>query len=92
MLDAITDIPDEEIEAKYKLLAGMVRVSFGIYNQPEDVDALSNALQEIVSRKDEFIKLYHVDENGNYVHNTFKMEKENNFSIPDLLDEYLNVK
>ncbi|MDP6339290.1 MAG: aminotransferase class V-fold PLP-dependent enzyme [Candidatus Marinimicrobia bacterium] len=92
MLDAITDIPDEEIESKYKLLAGMVRASFGIYNKPEDVDALIDALQEIVSRKEELIELYHVDESGNYVHNSFKIATENNFSIADLLDEYLNVK
>ena len=35
MLDAITDIPDEEIESKYKLLAGMVRASFGIIISPK---------------------------------------------------------
>jgi selenocysteine lyase/cysteine desulfurase len=89
MLDAITDIPEEEIESKYRLLAGMVRASFGLYNKSEDVDALINALQKIVSRKKEFIGLYHVDESGNYIHNTFQMAAENNFSVDELLNDYL---
>ena len=89
MLDAIEDMDQDEIESKYKLLAGMVRASFGIYNKMEDVDSLINAINGIVMRKEEFSNLYHVDESGNYVHNTFKMELENNFSIPGLLDEYL---
>ena len=89
MLDAIEDMAQDEIESKYKLLAGMVRASFGIYSKMEDVDTLINALSEIANRKEKFSQLYHVDESGNYVHNTFKMELENNFSIPVLLDEYL---
>ena len=91
MLDAVTDILDDELESKYKLIAGMVRASFGIYNQPEDVDALMNALQEIVSRKNEFSQLYHVDETGNYVHNTFRMEIENNFSVSDSIKTLLKL-
>ena len=90
MLDAITDIPEEEIESIYKLLAGMVRASFGLYNKPEDVDALINALQEIVFRKEEFVALYHVDENGNYIHNTFRMEIENHYSVSEFVSKYLN--
>ncbi|MEE2765732.1 MAG: aminotransferase class V-fold PLP-dependent enzyme [Candidatus Neomarinimicrobiota bacterium] len=89
MLDAITDIPEEEIESKYKLLAGMVRASFGLYNKPEDVDALINALDKIISMKEEFIELYHVDEKGDYVHNTFRLETENIFSVHRLLNNYL---
>ena len=90
MLDAIEDMAQDEIESKYKLLAGMVRASFGIYNKMEDVDTLINALSEIANRKEKFSQLYHVDESGNYVHKTFTMELENNFSIPDILDKYLN--
>ena len=90
MLDAIEDMNQDEIESKYKLLAGMVRASFGIYNKMEDVDTLINALSEIANGKEKFSQLYHVDESGNYVHKTFTMELENNFSIPDILDKYLN--
>ena len=91
MLDAVTDILDDELESKYKLIAGMVRASFGIYNQPEDVDALMNALQEIVSRKNEFRQLYHVDKTGNYLHNTFRMEIENSFSVSDSIKTLLKL-
>ena len=91
MLDAITDIPEEEIESKYRLIAGMVRASFGIYNKIEDVDALINALQQIISQKNEFKQLYHVDETGNYVHNTFQMEIENNFSVSDSIKTLLKI-
>ena len=90
MLDAIEDMNQDEIESKYKLLAGMVRASFGIYNKMEDVDTLINALSEISNGKEKFSQLYHLDESGNYVHKTFKMELENNFSIPDILDKYLS--
>ena len=91
MLDAITDIPEEEIESKYRLIAGMVRASFGIYNKIEDVDALINALQQIISQKNKFKQLYHVDETGNYVHNTFQMEIENNFSVSDSIKTLLKI-
>ena len=69
----------------------MVRASFGIYNKIEDVDALINALQQIISRKNEFKQLYHVDETGNYVHNTFQMEIENNFSVSDSIKTLLKL-
>ena len=59
-------------------------------NKPEDVDALIYALQDIVFRKKEFVALYHVDENGNYVHNTFRMEVENHYSVSDFVSKYLN--
>jgi len=89
MLDAITDIPEEEIESKYKLIAGMVRASFGIYNKLEDVDTLIRALDKIIAKKEEFIELYHVDEKGDYVHNTFRLETENYFSVNNALNNYL---
>ncbi len=89
MLDAISDIPEEKIESTYKLLAGMVRVSFGLYNKPEHVDALLNALKEIILKKDEFMEMYHVDEDGNYIHNTFRMEISNHYSVMGFVNKYL---
>ena len=91
LLEAVTDIPDNELESKYKLIAGMVRASFGIYNKHEDVDALISALKQIVAKKYEFKQLYHVDETGNYVHNTFKIEIENNFSVPNTINSLLKM-
>ena len=40
--------------------------------------------------KKEFVELYHVDENGNYVHNTFHMEIENHYSVSEFVSKYLN--
>jgi len=91
LLEAVTDIPEDELEKKYKLIAGMVRASFGIYNQPEDVDALVNALEDIISKKNDFKKLYHVDKDGNYTHNEFKMDIENNFSVAESIKSLLKI-
>ena len=91
MLEAVSDLTDEEIESNYKLLAGMVRASFGLYNKMNNVESLINALNEISKRKKEFSNKYHVDKTGNYVHNTFKMEDENSFSITDILDKTLII-
>ena len=89
LLEAATHMSDNELESKYKLKAGMVRASFGIYNNQTDVDKLIDALKEIVDRKNEFKKLYHVDDTGNYLHNTFRMEIENNFSVKDSINSFL---
>jgi len=91
LLEAVTDIPDDELESKYKLIAGMVRASFGIYNQLQDVDALINALTQIIPRKNEFKQLYHVDETGEYVHNTFQIEIENSFSVSESINSLLKI-
>ena len=91
LLEAVTDITDDKLEKKYKLKAGMVRASFGIYNKLEDIDALINSLKNIVSRKKEFMKLYHVDRYGNYVHNEFQMDAENNFSVSERIKSLLSI-
>jgi hypothetical protein len=91
LLEAVTDIPDHEIESKYKLIAGMVRASFGIYNQFQDVDALIDALTQIIPRKNEFKQLYHVDKAGEYVHNTFQIEIENSFSVSESINTLLKI-
>ena len=89
MLVASESMTDEELENDYKLIAGMVRASFGIYNTSNDVDALIDALQEVVSRKDELTQNYHVDASPDYVHNTFEMDAKNRFSVPEFVDQYM---
>lgn len=89
MLEASESMAEEDINVKYKLLAGMVRASFGIYNHQADVDALITALEGIVSRKDELTRLYHVDETINYVHNTFQMDESSSFSIARFVEKYV---
>ncbi len=89
MLEAVSELSESEIETKYKLLAGMVRASFGLYNTMDDVDALITALKIISINKEKYSNHYHVDDYGNYVHNTFQMDSDNHFSIPNMLIEYL---
>lgn len=90
MLEASESMSEEDLNVKYKLLAGMVRASFGIYNTQTDVDALITALKGIVSRKDELVRLYHVDETINYVHNTFKIDETSSFSIARFVEKYIH--
>ena len=58
-------------------------------NTSNDVDALIDALQEVVSRKDELTQNYHVDASPDYVHNTFEMDAKNRFSVPEFVDQYM---
>ena len=90
LLVAATDIPEDELELKYKLIAGMVRASFGIYSQPQDVDMLISSLKEIIRDREKFKKLYHVDKHGNYIHNEFKMELDDRFSMSERIKTLLS--
>ena len=51
---------------------GMVRVSFGIYNTPLDVDHFIHALKDIISKQDEYASHYTINEHGDYEHQTFQ--------------------
>ncbi len=81
------DFDDFDIDLKIK--AGMVRASFGLYNTREDVDLLVTALEDICAHKDKYNQLYHIDDNGNYVHNEFDMTAHNHFSVPEFVQQEL---
>ena len=66
------EIESMDIDAEFKVKAGMVRASFGIYSTENDVKALVIALKDIVAKRDEYSKLYQLDETGTYIHKTFK--------------------
>ncbi len=89
MLEAVETIPEEEIDVTYKLLAGMVRASFGMYSTEEDASALITALNLIVSDKEKYASQYQVDSSGNYIHNSFKMEEADAFTVPKFVDKYM---
>lgn len=64
---------DDDTERRYRSkihqndrrrIPGMVRASLGIYSTGEDVDALAEALTEIVARRDEILALYRVALDG----------------------------
>ncbi len=90
LLDATETIADEDFEEVFKLKSGMVRVSFGLYNTMADSDMLEKAIIDITENVDSYAAQYHVDENGNYCHNHFKLEQENHFSVSEFIDKYVN--
>ena len=80
---------DYDFEAEFKIKAGMVRASFGIYSTKDDVTALVLALKDIVAKCDEYSNLYALDETGIYRHKTFKPNKADLFNVESFIDDYL---
>ncbi len=89
------DLPEELhreeniLSVKAKLKSGMVRASLGVYNTKEDVDALVAALEDISENKDKYLELYDFDEDGNYIHKSFRPALGEIFSIHKLVDSAL---
>ena len=83
------DLNDIDFNDELKVKAGMVRASFGIYSTQNDVNALVLALKDIVAKRDEYSKLYILDETGNYCHKTFKPDETDLFNVESFVDDYL---
>ncbi|MEC7584584.1 MAG: aminotransferase class V-fold PLP-dependent enzyme [Planctomycetota bacterium] len=83
------DLTDEEIEMMADLHRGMVRASFGIYSTTADVDRLVAAVADIAARREFYEKNYTRLDNGDYVHNTFKFDHEQLFSVRRSVDSWL---
>ena len=71
---------------------GMVRVSFGLYNTTDDVDAVVDALQDLVERPTEYRKRYRpaMDGSGDWVHRDFEHPPEASFSLTEAVDDWLD--
>jgi len=82
-------IEEIEIDAMFKVKAGMVRASFGIYSTENDIDALVKALKDIVKNKDEYAKLYNLTADGIYKHKSFTPEISEIFNVESFINEYL---
>ena len=82
-------IEELEIDAMFKVKAGMVRASFGIYSTDRDINALVTALDDIVNNKDEYAKLYNLTENGIYKHKSFTPEISEIFNVESFITDYL---
>lgn len=58
-------VTKEEIEERkkglHKAFPGFVRLSFGIYNTHKEIDFLAHVLNEIVSKKDHYLKKYPIE-------------------------------
>ena len=85
-------LSNEELEALAELHRGMVRASFGLYNIPEDVDALADALTQIVADKDYYQSQYHQSETcDEYTHNTFQFDSRPIFSAHTEVNRWLEA-
>ena len=85
-------LSNEELEALAELHRGMVRASFGLYNGPQDVAALADALRQIVKNKDYYQAQYHQSEScDEYVHNTFKFDSRPIFSARNEVNRWFEV-
>lgn len=62
----VSDKTDEEAEFFVNLKRGMVRASFGLYTNGEDIEALVRGLQDISANTDTYKTLYHPQKDGNY--------------------------
>jgi selenocysteine lyase/cysteine desulfurase len=92
LLEATIKINEENFEDAFKLKSGMVRASFGIYNTDGDAKELVKAIKNISENRDYYSSLYSLDEKGNYVHSSFKMNRLEQFSIKSYVDHYVNQK
>ena len=70
---------------------GMVRVSFGIYNKISDVDHFIYALKDIISKQDEYVKHYTINDQGDYEHLTFKFSCKDYFSLSKSVKDELDL-
>ena len=66
---------------------GMVRASFGLYTTFDDIDILVASLLNIIENKDLYKEKYHIDSNGNYMHNDFQFSSKDFFSLTSTIDQ-----
>ncbi len=82
-------LTNEELEALAELHRGMVRASFGIYNDSTDVEALVDGVQHICNNMEFYQQQYHRINNGEYHHNTFNFECASLFSASATANRWL---
>ena len=82
------DMSNEELESLAELHRGMVRASFGLYNDKADVDALAAALRQICDNREFYLKNYHQDGCGDFHHNTFRFDSTPIFSVRDEVNQW----
>ncbi|MGR3915210.1 MAG: aminotransferase class V-fold PLP-dependent enzyme [Gammaproteobacteria bacterium] len=82
-------LSNQELEALADLQRGMVRASFGLYNERRDVDALAAALRHIAANREHYHRKYHRDADDEYTHNTFRFDSRPLFSAQDEANRWL---
>ena len=82
------ELNNEELEALAELHRGMVRASFGLYNDNADVDALAEALRDICANREFYLQNYHRISCGDFCHNTFKFDSAPVFSAQEEVNRW----
>lgn len=85
------EMSNEELEALAQLHRGMVRASFGLYNNEADVDALVSALHRICANKVFYQNNYHQVSCGDFLHNRFTFDSTPIFSVEDEVDRWFEA-
>ena len=83
---------DNRLAWKVEPWMGMVRVSFGLYNNKNDVDHLILSIKKIIANKDYYINQYNLTEDGEYKHKTFNFTSKDFFSLTGTIDKDISSK
>ena len=86
-LDIDPDAPNSEADVERK--RGMARASFGIYTTEADVLALTEAISDLVSRREEILSLYEPEGSNGYRHTKFSPSSDAIFCPQRSLDQAL---
>ena len=84
-------LSNEELEALAELHRGMVRASFGLYNDRADIDALAAALKDISENTEHYQSLYTQADCGNFFHNTFSFDSGPFFCAHNEVDRWFEA-
>ena len=83
---------DNNLLWKVEPWMGMVRASFGLYTNKEDIDFLVDSLSKIIDNKEFYINQYNTDNDGNYFHKEFKFSSKDFFSLTGTIDKDISTK
>ena len=92
--DQISDLEcqDNRLAWTVEPWMGMVRVSFGLYNNQKDIDFLIIALTKIIENKNYYREQYLINDDGDYKHKTFHFSSKDFFSLTGTIDKDISSK
>ena len=90
-LDAL-DCIDNNLVWKVEPWMGMIRASFGLYSTKADIDALMNAVKEIIKDKENFSNQYTLNLEGEYIHKEFHFSSKDFFSLTGTINKDISSK
>ena len=85
------EFKDNNLSWKMEPWMGMVRISFGIYNNKRDVDILISSIDQIIKNKKKYQEQYCIDNNSDYKHINFKFSSDDFFSLTETIDNEIKI-